>query len=106
MKVAEICLSFTLVFAKVASLDKYCGGWLNLDKFVKLANTKAWIPFDRNRRRRIGDVSLISRRHMEIVTVTIICKPGFQLILTLSMRPSNVPSDRRRRRHHSENFSI
>ena len=41
--------------------------------------------------RHIGDVSPISRRHMETITAMIIWKPGFKLISTLSMRPRTVP---------------
>ena len=41
--------------------------------------------------RHIGDVSPISQRHMETIAVTIIWKPGFKLISTLSMRPRTVP---------------
>ena len=39
----------------------------------------------------IGEVSPISRQHMETITVTIIWKPGFKLISTLSMHPRTVP---------------
>ena len=44
-----------------------------------------------NSRRHFGDVSPISRRHMETITVTIIWKQGFKLISTLLMRLRTVP---------------
>ena len=43
------------------------------------------------------DVSPISRRHIETITVTIIWKPGFKLISTLSMHVVLSPSDEGRR---------
>ena len=52
--------------------------------------SSAWLPYDRNSRRRFGDVCPISRRHMEMITVMIIWKPRFKLISTLSMRPCTV----------------
>ena len=41
--------------------------------------------------RHIGDMSRISRRHVETITATIIWKPGFKLISALSMCPRNIP---------------
>ena len=40
--------------------------------------------------RNIGNGFPISRRHMEMITVTSIWKPGFKLTSALSMRPRTV----------------
>ena len=56
---------------------------------------KAWFPYDRNSRRRFGDVSPISRRHMETITAMIIWKPrfkpGFHMIVTVGDASATCP---------------
>ena len=54
-------------------------------------DSKAWFPYDRNSWQRFGDMSPISRQHMETITVMIIWKPRFELISTFSERPRTIP---------------